>query len=60
MMPSSGAILNSLKDAIPEVVTIFESAKREILFIVPPAVLSSPVPPLIPSRTPSVSNKTAG
>jgi hypothetical protein len=40
MMPSGGAILNSLKDAIPKVVTIFESATREILFIAPPSVLS--------------------
>lgn len=40
MMPSSGAILNSVKDAMAEVVAIFESATREILFIVPPSVLS--------------------
>ena len=40
MMPSSGAILNTVKDTLPEVVAIFESATREIVFIVPPSVFS--------------------
>jgi hypothetical protein len=39
-MSPGGPIVNSLKDAIAEVVEIFESAKSEIVFIVPPSVFS--------------------
>ena len=39
-MSPGGAIVNNLKDAMAEIGGIFESAQREIVFVVPPSVFS--------------------